>query len=201
MARLLLVRHGEVESNDARRYWGHRDVPLNAVGRDQAERLRDRLVGDHLAAVYSSDLSRARETAEIIAQLHRAPVVQCPELREIAFGRFEGLTFDEVKTAFPEAEKHFGGDATRRFPGGESLADLSARVGRFAERLEGLGADQTILVVGHGGSLRVLICLLLGLDVTRWWQLRVDRASLSIVETFTEGGVLSLLNDVSHLRS
>ncbi|MFH0941681.1 MAG: alpha-ribazole phosphatase [Chloroflexota bacterium] len=200
MSRLLLVRHGETELKSSERYWGATDVPLSALGLEQAERLRDRLAGEKIGAIYASDLARARVTAETIASKHRLTVTGCPELREINFGRLEGLTFSEIEQRFPE----IAGLWKKRtlnlvFPGGETVARFNRRVSRFAGRLAGHTPDETVLVVAHNGTLRTLICRLLGLGLEHRWQFRLDLASLSIVETYSPGGILRLLNDVSHL--
>ena len=199
MTRLMLVRHGDVDA-DMSRYWGHTDVPLSAEGLKQAGNLCRRLAKEKVDAVYSSDLRRAVDTAAVIAMPHRLPVVPCPELREINFGRCEGMTFGEVKEHYPEAEKLWlGADPELSFPGGESLGTLAERVETFAARLRHHKAD-TVLVVAHGGPLRVLICRLTGLDLSCWQQIQIERASLSIMEIDACGKVIHFLNDVSHLQ-
>lgn len=200
MGRLLLVRHGQVQSGDAGQYLGHTDISLDAEGVAQAERLRDRLASETIRTVYSSDLKRALRTAEVIASAHQACVIPCPELREIDFGQFEGMTFAEIERLCPEAAKLWlEADPEMRFPGGESLGALAIRVSSFARRLDKDEATDTALVVGHGGPLRLLVCQLLGLDLIRWWQLCLDLASITVVEIYPEGAVLRLLNDVCHL--
>ena len=97
MLRLILVRHGETEWNAQRRYQGHSDVPLSALGRRQAARAAERLAALKIDAVYTSDLGRALETAEIIAEQRGLEVCAEPRLRELNFGVFEGLTFDEAQ--------------------------------------------------------------------------------------------------------
>ena len=201
MSRLLLVRHGETELNSAERYWGRTDVKLSAAGLEQAERLRNLLVTENIDAVYSSPLSRARVTAETIASGHRLAVITCPELREVNFGRLEGLTFAEVGQLYPEVTKMWiERNPELRYPGGESVSQFNRRVGRFVSRLEKHTPEETILIVAHSGSLRVLMCRLLGLELEHWRQFRLDLASLSIVETYPQGAIFNQLNDVCHLR-
>ncbi len=202
MARLLLVRHGEIESMNPPRYWGHTNVRLCAEGMRQAQKLCRRLANETITAIYSSDLRRALDTAAIIAVPHQVPVVPCAELREIDFGRCEGMTFDEIKRSYPQAERVLAGlDLELDFPGGESFRALAERVDRFATRLSNHSPDDTILLVAHGGSLRTLVCRMISLDLSCWWQLRIDPASVTVLETYPEGTVLSLLNDLSHLTS
>ena len=200
MSRLLLVRHGDTELNSAERYWGHTDVELSAAGLRQAERLRDRLATQKIDAVYSSDLKRASVTAETIASGHKLAVKTCAELREVNFGELEGLTFDEVSQLYPEVTRLWvERNPELKYPGGESIDKFSKRVSKFLRRLEEHAEDETILIVAHSGVLRTLICLLLDIELQRRWQFRLDFASLSIIETYRQGAVLSLLNDVSHL--
>ena len=197
MKRVLFVRHGDIAA-DMSRYWGHTDVPLSNTGIRQAEELAHRLASEPIDLVYSSDLRRATDTASIVAGSHRLPVVSCPELREIDFGQCEGLTFDEMKERHPETEGIWSVDGQgTRFPGGESVLALTERVTTFAERLrcESYG---TALVVAHGGSLRVLVCCLAGLDLLAWRDMHIERASLSIIEMQGRVGRVLLFNDVSH---
>jgi len=201
LSRLLLVRHGETEQNSGFRYWGRSDVALSDIGLRQAERLRERLNIEKIDFIYSSDLKRALITAQIIACKHNLKVIVCPELREIDFGRLEGLTFDEVNHLYPDVARMWMERAPGLiYPGGESLAELDKRVCQFRSRLEGHNEQGTLLVVAHSGVLRTLLCQLLCVEPQQRWQIRLDLASLTIVETYRHGAVLSLLNDVSHLR-
>lgn len=201
MSRLLLVRHGDTALNSAERYWGHTDVKLSATGLRQAERLCARLAAEKIDVVYSSNLSRALVTAEIIASGHQLAVITCAELREVNFGQLEGLTFREVSQLYPEVTKLWAERSPElKYPGGESLDEFNNRVSRFLGRLEKHAAAETILIVAHSGVLRTLVCQLLGIELRYRWQLRLDFTSLSIVETYPKGAILSLLNDISHLK-
>ncbi len=201
MSRIFLVRHGDTESNSADRFWGWTDVRLSDSGIKQAEQLRDRLSTERIDAIYSSNLCRASGTARIIAAGLQSGIVTCDELREINFGRVEGLTFNEISRLYPElTELWFARDLSFQFPGGESVTELNNRVNKFLRRLAKHTLEETILVVAHSGVLRLLICNLLGIELWHWRQIRLDLASLSIVETYPEVALLRLLNDVSHLR-
>jgi broad specificity phosphatase PhoE len=140
MTTLLFVRHGETEWNAQRRWQGHADVPLNERGREQARELADSLSGDHLDAIYTSDLSRARDTAEAVAARLGVDVVVDSDLREIHVGPIEGLTADEAA-----AYEGWQGEPK------ESHAErVLAAVRRIAER----HPEGRVLVVTHGGSMR-----------------------------------------------
>ena len=200
MAKLLLVRHGETDSNSSQRYWGRTDVGLGPVGLRQAEQLRDRLAVEKINCIYSSNMRRTLATAQIVAGFHNLPVIGCPELREIDFGKIEGLNFSEVQTQFPDvAQKWIHNDTCLVYPEGEGLAQLENRIADFRTRLVNHTQEQTILVVAHSGVLRSLICQILELDMKSRWNIRVDLASLSILDTYQNTSILSLLNDTSHL--
>ncbi|MHB8104948.1 MAG: histidine phosphatase family protein, partial [Dehalococcoidales bacterium] len=160
-----------------------------------------RLASEEINAVFSSTLSRARSTAEIIAAGHKVEITACAELCECNFGYVEGLTFKEIERLYPALAVELASWNTVSFPGGESLEQLNDRVKVFLKRLENLKPNDTAVIVSHGGPLRLLVCNLLGIDTTHWQQLRIDRASLSIVETYTQAAIITLLNDMSHLKS
>ena len=200
MARLLLVRHGTTKLHAPDRFWGSTDVALSDAGIRQAEKIRDRLQQEPVKAVYSSALSRARVTAEVIAAAVNLKVNEDASLNECNFGFVEGLTFSEISKQYPDlAEVLLGFDIDTKFPGGESLAEFDARVRQFLPALEDFKPKDTVLIVAHGGTLPLLVCHLLDLPVKAWRQLRMAQGSLSIVETFPQGAVLTLLNDTSHL--
>jgi len=201
LSRLLLVRHGDTELNSAERYWGDSDVKLSDAGFGQAEKLRHRLAAEKIDAIYSSNLRRASETAQIIASGHQLDVITCAELREINFGKLEGLTFAEASQLYPEVSKLWMKRSPNlKYPGGESLSEFNKRVSKFLNRLKKHTPEETILIVAHSGVLRTLICQLLGLKLQHRWQIRLNLASLSILETYPQRAILNLLNDVSHLR-
>jgi len=200
LSKLLLVRHGNTKLNSAGRYWGQTDVELSADGTRQAERLRNRLATQKIDIAYTSDLQRASVTAKIIATNHQVDIVTCPELREINFGKIEGLTFKEVSQLYPEvAEAWSKWSLTLKYPDGESIVELNNRVSKFLERLEKHAPEETVLIVAHSAPLRLLICHLLGAEIQHWRQIHLNLASLSILDTYPQGAILNLLNDVSHL--
>jgi alpha-ribazole phosphatase len=201
MSRLLLVRHGETELQSSLRYWGSTDVLLSVLGHSQAELLRERLSTEKIDFIYSSSLKRALATAQIIASQRQLPVTVCPELREIDFGKLEGLTFDEINQQFPDvAQQWIKKTPALAYPGGESLAELDERIGQFRMRLDGHADSEAVLVVAHSGVLRTLICQLMGWESRQRWQVRLDLASLSVVETFDNDAIFTLLNDTGHLK-
>ena len=156
---ILLARHGETDDNrEPLRFQGFRDTPLNETGRRQAAELAERVVGDGIASLWSSDLSRASETAEIVgARIGLQPRLD-PRLREASRGQWEGRLFVDVQRDQPEryaAWMRAGADF--RFPGGESLQDQQDRVTAALEEIHRTGTLPA-LVVCHGGSIRVMLC-------------------------------------------
>lgn len=201
MSRLLLVRHGSTRLDNPKKFWGKTDLELSADGIKQAEQLRNRLAAQKINAVYASQMSRAQLTAKIITSRHRLEITSCAELDELNFGWVEGLSFEEITKLHPELAAELSDWNPRpNFPGGESLDGLNNRVQKFLKRLGNHQPEATILIVAHAGTLRLMICNLLGIDPEHWQQVQLDLASLSIMETYPQGAILSLLNDVSHLK-
>ncbi|MGI9953225.1 alpha-ribazole phosphatase [Moorellaceae bacterium AZ2] len=199
--RLYLIRHAQTEWNNSGRYQGNMDVALSPQGLRQAELVSRRLQEEKLDAIYASDLSRARETAAVIARPHGLEVIEARALRELDFGLWEGLTHEEIRAAFPgELEEWLANPATKQVPGGESFAQLKERAYQFTREIIGKHPGQTVAVVSHGGTLRTVISSLLGLGLEGIWRLRLDNASISIVDCYGDRYVLGLLNDISHLK-
>jgi broad specificity phosphatase PhoE len=165
-AELWLLRHGQTDWNVQRRYQGHTDIPLNSLGREQASELAAQLNCSQVAAIYSSDLSRALETAAILAQHTSAHVTPDRRLREISMGEWEGRTLFEVNQELPVGADGLAyTEAHSRAPGGESLAEVAERVRAFADEIAERHAGQIVLVVMHGLSLAALRCLAVGLPL------------------------------------
>lgn len=202
MGRLFLVRHGETTWNVEGRAQGHSDTPLSEKGRHQVERVAARLAPVPFAAAYSSDLSRALETAQGLMKGRSTQVHAEPDLRELSYGEWEGMTYQEVQARYPSLYAQLmSSDVTFAPPGGESVAGLVQRVQALQERLRSTHRDgENTLVVGHGGSLRALLVSLLELPVDSFWRFQLDSGSLSIVGLHQEGTTLDLLNDIGHLE-
>ena len=197
-----LARHGETDWNRERRIQGQSDTSLNQRGREQAASLGTRLADIDFSAIYTSDLSRTMETARLVAGEQSAEITPVRELREIDYGEWEGFTFAEVESRDPEgfAERMMRQNVDFSPPGGEDLHQLTARVGRFHDRVRpGLASCENVLVVGHGGSLLALLTCLLGMPVEYLMRFRLNPTGLSIVRTFSQAGVLELWNDTGHL--
>ena len=198
--RLYLVRHGETDWNLQRRYQGQSDIPLNNTGIQQARKIAGRLSKEKIDAIYSSDLSRARETAEQIAQPHKLKVTSDARWRELSFGDWEGLTYPEIQVKAPDELALWESDLTGYAPPhGETLTQLAGRVLSVFDELHALHADQTVLIVSHGGPLQTLLCHVLGVSFQRHWQFPISKTALSVLSVYTEGAILELFNDTTHL--
>jgi broad specificity phosphatase PhoE len=198
--KLILVRHGETTGNSAERYWGATDLPLGKKGLEQARRLRQRLAGEILRSAFCSELKRAVQTTEGITYGRSLSAARCAELNEVNFGKLEGLTAEEIMSSYPDFYTQWvRWDTEIAFPGGESMPGFKTRVARFSDRLEGQRDAGAVLVVAHAGSLRMLICHLLGLPLPYWRKIKLDLASVSTMELGPTGVVLTCLNDTSHL--
>lgn len=152
--RIVLARHGETEWNRVGRWQGHADPPLNETGRRQAAELGDRIRHEPIAAVYSSDLRRASETARVVADQLGLPVVEDAALREIDVGSWSGLTRADVAAQFPDGFARW--QAGEIGHDGETREQLTERVGAAVERIARAHEGETVLVVTHGGAIRAL---------------------------------------------
>ena len=201
MAQIYIARHGETEWNAQGRIQGHTDIALTDRGRRQAAALARRLAGVAFAAAYCSDLSRTRETAQILLGERAAPLYATPQLREYHKGVFEGLTVGEYAERYPDLYRaSLVKDLDFAPPGGETIRQASARMAQFtAELLSSHAAEDAVLVVGHGGSLRAVIVALLSLPPEANWKFIMDNCALSVAHTYPDNAVLHLYNDTSHL--
>lgn len=180
--RVFLIRHGETQWNAELRVMGQLDIPLNDVGREQARRTAELLAGERFAAIYSSDLVRAVETAQIIAAPHRLDVITLPELREARYGLWEGLTRQEVLERFPKEYKMRRTDPENFRPsGGESRKELYERASKIFSELVARHPRQKILLVSHGGTIRAILRSVLGLGPGNG-HFAVDNCGITIID-------------------
>ena len=201
MARWFLVRHGETDWNLEGRVQGHSSTPLNDTGRLQAKRIGERLSTVRFAAAYASDLPRVVETAAAILNSHDTSLQTVVELREKSYGTWEGKTAKQLEDEDPVSyARLFEDNITFAPPGGESDSDLIDRASLAVERLKlAHQNDENVLVVSHGGTIRAILVLLLGLPKEVIWRFYLANGSLSVVNVYPQNAVLDLWNDKSHL--
>ena len=202
MTKVLLVRHGQTLWNHIARYQGHSDIDLSDAGRSQASLLSLRLADVSLQSVYASDLKRALDTARIIAEPHGLDVQTLPQLREINFGAWEGLTFEEIKAGYSDiADNWHSSPGSVRIPSGETFQELMERTYGAVVDLAKKHDPGTIAVVTHGGAIRSIICALLDINLNNVFRIRQDNSALNIIDFYDGYGILNLLNDTHHLET
>ena len=200
MKRIFLVRHGVTTLNQQRRYCGVNNVGLTPEGRKQAVSVANLLNHESFTSIYTSPLKRCIETSKPIAQSHDI----CPEslagLSEINFGLWEGLTFEEIQTAYPDQVKvWFENPDDFTFPEGESVYEFRKRV--LASLETALTGQGDSLVVAHGGSLRIIICHLCGWQMESLHSFELEPASLTILEHYENSTTVRVLNETCHLKN
>ncbi len=192
---LYLIRHGRVLGAERRRFIGHLDVPLSPAGETEIRALAQRLASVGLAAVYSSDLARARRSADLIAAPHGLTPRIVPALREVAMGRWEGLTAEEIQAREPETFREWMARIGEfPFPEGESLPDLAVRAWSAVEEIVRAHAGGRVAIVAHGGTNRAILCRALGLPLARALTFGQDYGALSILQRMETRWRLNLLN-------
>jgi broad specificity phosphatase PhoE/ribonuclease HI len=196
-----LLRHGQTEHTPERRFSGRNDLPLSLTGRAEAEAAAARAAELGIEVVVASPLRRTRETAEIVAGTLGLPVEFDEDLVELDFGDIEGMTFDEAAAKHPLAARRFLGDITVAAPGGESVADVGARVARARRRILSAYAGRTVLVVSHVTPIKLLLAAGLGVGEEVVHRVFLEAASLCTVTWSSDGRAsVRLVNDTAHLR-
>jgi broad specificity phosphatase PhoE len=192
---LLLARHGETDWNRDGRWQGQTDTPLNDRGREQARALAAEVAGNGITAVYASDLARARDTAAVVAERLRVPLHIDPRLRELQFGRWEGLTTPEIEQRYPdEIASWRAEDGSSAVAGGETYAEMSARVVAALTQIAAGHPSEDVLVVLHGGPIRGLLAHAAGLTYAEQRRRRTHLANCDVVRVAVEDGTFKTLD-------
>jgi len=200
MTELILVRHGQTVWNVEKIYRGRADVDLDEVGIKQAELLGKYLSNWELEAIYSSPLKRALATANIIARYHKIGVYIADGLIDFDYGEWQSLPEQEVRKSYPALlDKWHNNPHEVRMPGGESLADVRERAAGIVDdvlsKYEG-----SVVLASHRVVNKVLICSLLGLDNSYFWNIKQDVSGITIFNYVDGRFVLTKHNDTSHLK-
>jgi len=201
MTRLILIRHGETEYNVQAKYCGFSNPPINNKGIWQSERLAGLLEDASIDKIFSSDLLRAYETAKIIFK--DRPVEKTKKFREMNFGIFEGLGYEQIMKLYPELYTNWIADPLKvKVPEGEDLENFSKRVEEKLFSILFRHKDKTIAVVTHGGPIKVILCTCRThkFGFKKFWEIRQDNGALNIID-FLENAVPRVvkINDISHL--
>jgi len=194
--RLYLIRHGQINGYEKFPVYGHTDVDMTKTGNLQMEKMAERLSLTEIKAIYSSDLKRSNKGALQIARYHDVPIYSLPELREMCFGDWEGLTLSEIRNRFPEEVQKRQEDLLHyNIPGeGESIKQFSERISNCLERILGEQKDNDFVIVAHGGVNRVILCNALGLDLVKIFNLQQDYGCLNIIDYFSDSTLVRLIN-------
>lgn len=202
---LYLIRHGETEGSEVKRYKGNIDVPLSEKGIKQVEQVAkylNRSYKSHkscngLEAVYSSPLIRALRSAEIIAKSLGLKPIVIPDLRERSFGIWEGMSFNEIKDKYPEEFEAWAGNPLKYSPiGGESTVEVRDRVVNALDNLLTNHNEERIAIVAHGGVNRIILCHVMGIPLENIFRIEQDFAAVNIIDFYDKYPIVKLINGV-----
>ena len=201
MTTLFLVRHGRTGWNKEQVFRGHKDVPLDEVGREEARLVGERLKGEGIKAVFSSPLSRAKETAEAVARSHNVEVQIVEGLIDLHFGEWEGQSLKEVQKQYPDLYAQWQGAPHEViFPGGEGLDAVRSRSMKAVEEIVERHPQEAMALVSHRVVLKVLICALLGLDNSHFWNIAQDTTAINCFKHRNGAWICNFLNDTCHVK-
>jgi len=196
MTRLYLIRHGQVQGFEQRRYNGHADVALTDLGVEQYHLLKDRLADSRISACYSSDLTRCGIGANIICEQFGIEPVHRSELRELNIGIWESLTWQEIQSRWPdEWQARLNDLVNYRVPEGENLLDVEARAMPVVREMLERHRGQELLLVGHGGLNRIILLNAIGAPLINMFNIEQNYGCLNIIDYYADGrATVKLLN-------
>ncbi len=202
MTRIYLARHGTTDWNQEEIFRGRIDCRLNEMGRAEARALAGAFQETSLEAIFSSPLSRAKETAQAVAENHGLTVIAEPAFLDIDFGEWQGLPLKEVREKYSELYRTWlEKPQAVTFPGGENITQVRDRAWEGLWRVVQSHAEKTVFIVTHRVVTKVLICALLGLDIAHFWQIKQDTTAVNCFEYHRGSFLTSLINDTCHLKS
>jgi broad specificity phosphatase PhoE len=201
MTLIYLVRHGQTAWNKEEIFRGRTDVPLDETGLKQAELAAEYFKEMEIHGIYSSPLARARQTAEKIARFHSLKVQPLEGIVDLSFGNWEGHPHQEIKKIDSERYKQWMGEPHRvRLPGGESLGEVRIRSMAALEEVVQEHPGMTLVLVSHRVINKVLICGILGIDNSHFWQIGQDTTAINLIQYKNGKYILSMLNETCHLK-
>ena len=200
MTRVYLIRHGETEWNKSGILQGNSNVLLSPEGIHQARLLAEHTPFHSVDAIYSSDLSRAVKTAEILADKFKLPVIKVPALREINFGEWEGKFLRELRSENHDSfEKFFTKPDKVHPPGGETFLECQARIVTALDDIVDTHDGQNIVVVSHGAAIRLILCAALTIPIRKMWAISQSNSAVNILCIDGGNAVVELVNSTAHL--
>ncbi|HHT51451.1 MAG TPA: histidine phosphatase family protein [Eubacteriaceae bacterium] len=202
MTRLFIIRHGETLWNREKRAQGIQNIALTENGKLQGKYLAERLAKEKIDYIYSSDLSRAYKTAKIIGDNINKPVLILPELREMDFGLWEGLTIDDIKLKFRDHYNSWENSPhTVQIPQAETLIQVQERAMKSIMNIINKHKNKNIVLVSHGVTIKTIILGLLDIDLSNYRKIRQDNTAVNIIDYREDHWVLTQLNDTCHLAN
>lgn len=198
---IWLVRHGQTDLNRQRRYQGRSDSPLTDYGQQQVTALTYRLRRIPFEVALVSPTGRTRATARaLLAERPSVKAINAPDWAETNHGQWEGLTYHEVMQRFPaEAQARFAGRADGKPTGGESLAEVAARVGTAWNNLLRTYPGGRVLVVTHATLIQLVLCATAGMPITEHWRWRIDLGSVTCLDIYPSGAIIRMVNEVPRI--
>ncbi len=201
MTSIYLVRHGQTAWNKEEIFRGRADVPLDETGLMQADLVGEYFKGMKIHGIYSSPLSRALQTAQKIAQFHNLEIQRLDGINDMSFGDWEGRPHKEIREKDSKAYRQWVEEPHLvRLPGGEGLDDVRARAMAAMEDVIRKNPGKTLVFVSHRVICKVLICAILGLDNSHFWQITQDTTAINLIQYTKEKYILSLMNETCHLK-
>lgn len=197
MGSIYLVRHGLTKYNLENRFQGHLDIPLSSEGVNQAIKLQSFFENKKIDVIYSSDLKRAKDTANFISQSKKLKINILPNLREVDVGDLEGLKWEEVKKHHPIWVKAGHNDG---YPGGESRKDIDLRVKQLWDYITKKHPSEEVVLLTHGGIIKALLCQILQIDNENRSRFIIDNCSITTIVIGDFGIRIKSVNTTYHLE-
>ncbi len=202
MTSIYLVRHGQTAWNKEEIFRGRTDIPLDEMGLKQAEMAGQYFKGMRIDGIYSSPLSRALQTAQQIARFHRMEVQPLDGLMDMSFGNWEGHAHQEIKEIDPETYRRWREEPhLARLPGGETLDHVRHRAMASLEEVIKRHPAETLVLVSHRVVNKVLLCGILGIENSHFWQMAQDTTAINLIQYKKGRYILSLMNETCHLKA
>ena len=200
MVKLILVRHALTVDNQKSRLSGHIDSSISEEGKEQIDKITNYLKVFDIDKIYTTTSSRTKDTVKKLSELKSIEIIEKESLKEISFGDFEGLTFDEIKDKYPkEFQDMIEKGYEYKYPNGESLIDSYNRVCIELDNIISNNDDRTILICSHGGTIRNIITYLISNSYKYHWNFKIDNGSVTILEVQDGFTVITAMNNTSFI--
>ena len=200
MVKLILVRHALTVDNQKSRLSGHIDSSISEEGKERIDKITNYLKDFDIDKIYTTTSSRTKDTVKKLSELKSIEIIEKESLKEISFGDFEGLTFDEIKDKYPkEFQDMIEKGYEYKYPNGESLIDSYNRVCIELDNIISNNDNRTILICSHGGTIRNIITYLISNSYKYHWNFKIDNGSVTILEVQDGFTVITAMNNTSFI--